>query len=145
LSWLSRGKHAEAVLADIPTGELSDVDKARLAFLRATNRLFTLADPTGPKKLIDDVSRATPAPLHDCIDAFLTVYSSSSIQEASMETGNLRYVEHLIRHSLAQQGKTRPARPVFNIIVRGTYNRLCGIPHNRIRGAGSRKGRRATL
>jgi DNA-binding CsgD family transcriptional regulator len=74
LSWLSRGQQADAVLADIPTGELNDADKARLAFLRATNRLFTLADPTGAKKLIDDASRTTSPPARSCIDAFLTVY-----------------------------------------------------------------------
>ena len=74
LSWLGRGQQADAVLADIPTSELTDADRARLAFLRATNRLFTLADPTGAKKLIDDASRTTPPRARSCIDAFLTVY-----------------------------------------------------------------------
>ena len=42
LSALSRGEEADAVLAAIPTGELNGDDRGRLAFLRATNRFFTL-------------------------------------------------------------------------------------------------------
>ena len=48
------------MLADIPTGALTDVDRARLAFLRASNKLCSLADPTGAKKLIDDASQTSP-------------------------------------------------------------------------------------
>ena len=72
LSWLGRGQEADAVLAG--TRELTDVDRARRAFLRATNRLFALADPTGAKRLIDDASHTTPLQARPCIDAFLTVY-----------------------------------------------------------------------
>jgi len=72
LSWLGRGQEADAVLAG--ARELTDVDRARRAFLRATNRLFTLADPTGAKRLIEDASHITPRQAHACIDAFLTVY-----------------------------------------------------------------------
>ena len=72
LSWLGRGQEADAVLAG--TRELTDVDRARRAFLRATNRLFILADPTGARRLIDDASHTTPLQARACIDAFLTVY-----------------------------------------------------------------------
>jgi DNA-binding CsgD family transcriptional regulator len=72
LSWLGRAQEADAVLAG--TRELTDVDRARRAFLRATNRLFALADPAGAKRLIEDASRTTPVPACACIDAFLTVY-----------------------------------------------------------------------
>ena len=72
LSWLGRGQEADAVLAG--TRELTDVDRARRAFLRATNRLFVLADPAGAKRLIDDASQTTPLQARACIDAFLTVY-----------------------------------------------------------------------
>ena len=72
LSWLGRGQEADAVLAG--TRELTDVDRARRAFLRATNRLFTLADPTGAMSLIEDASHNTPRQAHACIDAFLTLY-----------------------------------------------------------------------
>ncbi len=74
LSWLSRGQEADRVLADIPTSYLTDTDRARLAFMRATNRLFTLADPMGAKKFIEDASRTTSTRARGCIDAFLTVY-----------------------------------------------------------------------
>jgi DNA-binding CsgD family transcriptional regulator len=69
LSWLSRGEEADAVLAAIPTAELTDADHARLAFLRASNLLWSLADPNGAKRLIDNAIQT-----HACIDAFLTVY-----------------------------------------------------------------------
>jgi DNA-binding CsgD family transcriptional regulator len=72
LSWLGRGQEADAVLAG--TRELTDVERARRAFLRATNRLFILADPTGAKRLIEDASHTTPLQARACIDAFLTVY-----------------------------------------------------------------------
>jgi DNA-binding CsgD family transcriptional regulator len=72
LSWLGRGQEADAVLAG--TRELTDVDRARRAFLRATNRLFILADPAGAKRLIEDASHTTPLRVRACIDAFLTVY-----------------------------------------------------------------------
>ena len=42
--------------------------------MRATNRLFILADPTGAKRLIDDASHTTPLQARACIGAFLTVY-----------------------------------------------------------------------
>src|SRR4029079_4033245 len=72
LSWLGRGQEADAVLAG--ARELTDVDRARRAFLRATNRLYALADPTGAKRLIEDASHTTPRQVRACIDAFLTVY-----------------------------------------------------------------------
>jgi DNA-binding CsgD family transcriptional regulator len=72
LSWLGRGREADAVLAS--TRELTDVDRGRRAFLRATNRLFILADPTGAKRLIDDAAQTTAPQARACIDAFLTVY-----------------------------------------------------------------------
>ena len=74
LSWLNRGREAEAVLAEIYTSDLTDIDRARLAFLRATIRLWALADPAGAKALIDDASRTTPPRARSFIDAFLTVY-----------------------------------------------------------------------
>jgi DNA-binding CsgD family transcriptional regulator len=74
LSCTGRGKEADALLADVQTGELSDTMYGRVAFLRATNRLFTLADPESAKTLIDDASRAAGPQARSCIDAFLTVY-----------------------------------------------------------------------
>lgn len=74
LTCLGRGEEADAVLADVPARTLTDLDHARLAFLRAVNRLFALADPAGAKKLIDDASQCTSQQARSCIDAFLTVY-----------------------------------------------------------------------
>lgn len=74
LSWLSRGQEADQVLADIPTSEFTHADHARVAFLRASNMIWTLADPEGAKQLADDAARSTPTSARDCIDAFFTVY-----------------------------------------------------------------------
>jgi DNA-binding CsgD family transcriptional regulator len=74
LSWLSRGEEAEALLAEIPTSGLTDDDRARFAFLRASNMLWVLADPGRAKELIDDASRTTSPQARSYIDAFLTVY-----------------------------------------------------------------------
>ncbi len=74
LSWLSRGEEADAVLAEVDTSRLTDDDLARLAFLRASNVLWVLADPTRAKQLIDDASPTTSPQVRSYIDAFLTVY-----------------------------------------------------------------------
>ena len=74
LSCAGRGQEADDLLAGIRADELADAAHGRMAFLRATNRLFTLADPVGAKELIDDASRAAGPQARSCIDAFLTVY-----------------------------------------------------------------------
>jgi DNA-binding CsgD family transcriptional regulator len=77
LSCTGRGRDADALLADIQPHGLADAVYGRVAFLRATNRLFTLADPAGAKALIDDASAAAGPQARSCIDAFLTVYWAS--------------------------------------------------------------------
>jgi DNA-binding CsgD family transcriptional regulator len=74
LSWLSRGEEADTVLAEIRTSQLTDVDHARFAFLRASNMLWVLADPVRAKEFIHDASRTTSPQARSYIDAFLTVY-----------------------------------------------------------------------
>src|SRR5271166_2136838 len=74
LSWLGRGEEADAVLAEIHTSALTDVDNARFAFLRASNMLWALGDPPRAKEIIDEASRTTPPQARSYIDAFLTVY-----------------------------------------------------------------------
>jgi DNA-binding CsgD family transcriptional regulator len=76
LSGLSRGQEADAVIADASKIGLTDVDYARLAFIRAMNMLYTLANPAGAKALIDDARLATPPEARSCIDASLAVYWS---------------------------------------------------------------------
>ena len=44
------------------------------------------------------------------------------------------YVEHPIRQTPTAQGTPLIRKPVVNITVGGTYNRLCGSPHNRFGG-----------
>ena len=74
LSCLGRGEEADAALADIRTGQLTDRDRARFAFLRSSNMLWTLGDPARAKDLIDDALRNAPAHCRTFIDAFLTIY-----------------------------------------------------------------------
>jgi DNA-binding CsgD family transcriptional regulator/tetratricopeptide (TPR) repeat protein len=74
LSWLGRGEEAEAVFAGVRTGDLTNQDRARYAFLRSSNLLWALGDPAAAKELIDEASGTTPAHARTYIDAFLTVY-----------------------------------------------------------------------
>jgi DNA-binding CsgD family transcriptional regulator len=74
LSWLGRGEEADTVLAEIDTKQLTDGDRARFAFLRASNMLWALGEPARAKGIIDDASRSTSAQGRSYIDAFLTVY-----------------------------------------------------------------------
>ncbi|QZT61003.1 helix-turn-helix transcriptional regulator [Mycolicibacterium austroafricanum] len=74
LSWLGRGEDADAVLTRIDPAGLAGGDRARLAFLRASNMLWALGDPPRAKALIDDASRTVPSHERSYIDAFLTVY-----------------------------------------------------------------------
>jgi DNA-binding CsgD family transcriptional regulator len=74
LSCLGRGEEAEAVLADIRASELTDHERARLAYLRSSNVLWTLGDPARAKDLIDDASRNIPSHACTYVDAFLTAY-----------------------------------------------------------------------
>jgi len=74
LTWLSRGAEADAAFAGIEMSGLSDESRARLAMLRAGNLLWGLQDPSGAKKLIDDVAETVPPDSRGCIDAFLAVY-----------------------------------------------------------------------
>lgn len=61
LSWLSRGEESDAVLDAVDTADLTDDGRARLAFLRASNMLWSLADPAGAKRHVDDAAVGIPA------------------------------------------------------------------------------------
>jgi DNA-binding CsgD family transcriptional regulator len=74
LSWLGRGEEADALLTEIYTSELTDVDHARFAFLRASNMLWALGEPARAKEIIDEASQTTSPQARSYIDAFLTVY-----------------------------------------------------------------------
>ena len=91
LSWLGRGEEAEAVFAEVPISQLSEGDRARLAFLRSSNTLWALGDPERAKELIEEASRVTPPEARTYIDAFLTVYWFATDQpdEAVQASKNL--------------------------------------------------------
>jgi DNA-binding CsgD family transcriptional regulator len=74
LSWLGRGEDADAILAAIPPDDLSEIEQARLAFLRASNMLWVLGAPARAKQLIDQAPRTTSLESRNYIDAFLTEY-----------------------------------------------------------------------
>ncbi len=74
LSWLSRGVEADAVLDAVPTAELSDVDRARLAFHRASNMLWALGDPARAIAIIREASDVAAPQARSYLDAFSTVY-----------------------------------------------------------------------
>ena len=74
LSWLGHGGEADSVLAEITVGDLTDSDRARLAFLRASNMLWALGEPARAKEIIDEASRTVAQQARSYIDAFLTVY-----------------------------------------------------------------------
>jgi DNA-binding CsgD family transcriptional regulator len=77
LMWLNRGQEAEGLLANARVSEFTEDDHASLAFLRAMNRLFALADPMGAKDFIDDLSRTEPSGVRPSIHAFVTLYWAS--------------------------------------------------------------------
>ena len=62
------------MLAGIRTGEMTDQERARFAFLRSSNMLWALGDPARAKAIIDEAARDVPADARTYIDAFLTVY-----------------------------------------------------------------------
>jgi DNA-binding CsgD family transcriptional regulator len=85
LSWLSSGEQADALLAEVPADQLTHGDRARFAYLRASNMLWALGDPAQAKQLIDDAAQAAPPQARSWIDAFLTVYWFAMDQPAAAE------------------------------------------------------------
>jgi DNA-binding CsgD family transcriptional regulator len=74
LSWLSRGEEADAALACIPAGQLTEMGRSRRACLRAVNMLWSLADPSGAKQHIDDALATISVGARGNADAFLAMY-----------------------------------------------------------------------
>jgi DNA-binding CsgD family transcriptional regulator len=74
LTWLGRGEEADALLEAIDTNDLTDADRGRLTFLRASNMLWALGDPAGAKALVDGQSATTPPDSRSFLDAFLAMY-----------------------------------------------------------------------
>ncbi|QEN15615.1 LuxR C-terminal-related transcriptional regulator [Mycolicibacterium sp. ELW1] len=74
LSWLSRGAEADAVLTEMAAGDLTDIDRARLAFHRASNMLWALGDPARAIEIVDQQSDVDSAEAHTYLDAFRVVH-----------------------------------------------------------------------
>jgi DNA-binding CsgD family transcriptional regulator len=74
LSWLSRGEEGDAVLESIPETQLSELDQSRRACLRAVNMLWSLADPDGAKRHINDALATISVGARGSADAFLAMY-----------------------------------------------------------------------
>lgn len=75
LSWLGRGDDAEELLASVVLDALSDEERARYTYLRASNKLWALGDPVGAKEVIDDGALAVAVgPARSSIDAVSGVY-----------------------------------------------------------------------
>ena len=68
LSWLDRGEEADAVVAGLADSELTAADHTRLTVLRASNRLFALADAEGAKAFME-TSGCQPRTC-GCVDVF---------------------------------------------------------------------------
>jgi DNA-binding CsgD family transcriptional regulator len=92
LSWLARGEEADSVLGEIDVSQLTDHDRARLAFLRASNALWALGDPSRAKDIIDDASSTAPPESRSYIDAFRVVHFFATDQpdEATHAASKLR-------------------------------------------------------
>jgi DNA-binding CsgD family transcriptional regulator len=91
LSWLGRGEDADAVLLGLSKTELSEGDRARLTFMRASNMLWALADPAAAKMLIDGAPPSALPLARNYIHAFRTVYWFATDQPdaALQESKNL--------------------------------------------------------
>lgn len=55
LSWLGRGDEANRTLDDVADGQLSDTERARLAFAKASNALWALGDIERAQRIVDGV------------------------------------------------------------------------------------------
>ena len=81
LSWLNRGEEADAVVADLEHSELTPADHTRLTVLRASNRLWALADAAGAKSFMD--ATGCEPQTCGCVEVFETIYSFAMGQPAT--------------------------------------------------------------
>ena len=97
LSWLGRGAEAEELLGSVAVAELSDEERARFTYLRASNLLWALADPVRAKEVIDEGAAAVAeGPARRSIDAVSAVYWFAMDQpDAAMEAAKSLVLEEL--------------------------------------------------
>ena len=97
LSWLGRGQEAEELLGEVAVAELSDEERARFTYLRASNLLWALADPVRAKEVIDEGAGAVAkGAARRSIDAVSAVYWFAMDQpDAAMEAAKNLVLEEL--------------------------------------------------
>jgi DNA-binding CsgD family transcriptional regulator len=97
LSWLGRGGEAEELLGSVVVAELSDEERARFTYLRASNLLWALADPVRAKEVIAEGAAAVAdGPARRSIDAVSAVYWFAMDQpDAAMEAAKNLVLEDL--------------------------------------------------
>jgi DNA-binding CsgD family transcriptional regulator/tetratricopeptide (TPR) repeat protein len=89
LSWLSRGQEADAVLDGVAASELTEVDRARLGFLRASNMLWALGDPDRAIEIVDEAVDISSSQARSYLDAFRTVHwFATDNPQAARQTAN---------------------------------------------------------
>ena len=96
LSWLGWGREAEELLGEVPVAELSDEERARFTYLRASNMLWALADPVRAEEIISEGAVAVAAgPAQRSIDAVRGVYwfAVDRTSEAAQILGRLELDE----------------------------------------------------
>ncbi|MGJ6122894.1 LuxR C-terminal-related transcriptional regulator [Mycolicibacterium sp. Y3] len=88
LSWSFQGEEAETALAALTAQNWDDRDRARFAYLRATNLLWALSRPDCAKAHIDAVSVGPEG--RSWIDALLVIYWFATDQpEAALEAAKV--------------------------------------------------------
>lgn len=74
LSWLGRGEEADRTLGDIDEAQLSDIERARLAFVKASNTLWVLGDAERARRIVDGVCHVESAEGLRFLQAFRIVH-----------------------------------------------------------------------
>ncbi|WP_155916516.1 MULTISPECIES: LuxR C-terminal-related transcriptional regulator [unclassified Mycolicibacterium] len=91
LSWLGHGEQAEEILARIDPDSLPEPERARLAFLRASNLMWALGSPAEARRLVDEASSAFSPQARIYTDAFLAVHAFATDDPQTAT----RHLEHL--------------------------------------------------
>lgn len=151
LSWSGRGQEADDVLAGMQTDQLSDGERARLAFLRASNMLWALGHPARAKEIIDEVGDVVAPRDRSYIDAFLTVYWFATDEpEAALRASEALVLDELpavvgaeiawiLATILADSGRTTEALTVVEAGIAAAA-RSFDIPHIRFNIADTHVG-----
>lgn len=84
LAWANPDE-ADAILAGIPTGGLTEQERVQLATHRAMNCLWGLADPDGTKNVLDEASRRASEQTRGWVAASYVVYWASMAQPAAAQ------------------------------------------------------------